>query len=376
MNKKVRTIDELKDSRIMFEKNPPAFGYFLILICLVFLTLAIGWSIKTPKNYIIQAPGTVTGETGNYVMCSYTGEITNCNLKEGMIVEEGDVLFNVKSTDYNVQAEQLELSKKSYETIIEKNELLVKSIKDDTNYFNDSDSKEVMYYSAFESYKSQIRQNTLDTSTYAAYGYSDEQIEAELSKNEGKISQIYYDSIASAKKAIEDAKLQIESIDAQLTAIGTGKDEYAVKATASGTLHLLADYKDGMVVQTTQTVASITPENSANVIEAYVSTADMARMHNGDKVQIVIDGLAQNVYGCISGEVRQIDSNLTAQETKEGNVSKVFKVLIDMDTNYVVSKTGDKVDIVNGMTATSRIIYDKVTYFNYALEKMGIKIRK
>ena len=277
---------------------------------------------------------------------------------------------------YNVQAEQLELSKKSYETIIDKNELLVKSIKDDTNYFDDSNPEEVMYYSAYESYKSQIRQNTLDTSTYAAYGYSDEQIESELSKNEGKISQIYYDTIASANKAIEEAKLQIESINAQLTAIGTGKDEYAVKATASGILHLLADYKDGMVVQTTQTVASITPANSKSVIEAYVSTADMARMHNGDKVQIVIDGLAQNVYGCISGEVRQIDSNLTTQETKDGNVSKVFKVLIDMDANYVVSKSGDKVDIVNGMTATSRITYDKVTYFNYALEKMGIKIRK
>jgi len=371
-----KSIYELKDSQIMFDKNPPAFGYLIIIVSLLFVVTAVVWSIRTPKNYIIQASGTVIGETGNYVMCSYTGEITNCNLKEGMLVEEGDVLFTVKSTDYNVQAEQLELSKKSYETIIDKNELLVKSIKDDINYFDDSNPEEVMYYSAYESYKSQIRQNTLDTSTYAAYGYSDEQIESELSKNEGKISQIYYDTIASANKAIEEAKLQIESINAQLTAIGTGKDEYAVKATASGILHLLADYKDGMVVQTTQTVASITPANSKSVIEAYVSTADMARMHNGDKVQIVIDGLAQNVYGCISGEVRQIDSNLTTQETKDGNVSKVFKVLIDMDANYVVSKSGDKVDIVNGMTATSRITYDKVTYFNYALEKMGIKIRK
>lgn len=376
MNKKIKTIDELKDSQIMFDKNPPAFGYFLILICMIFVSLAIVWSIKTPKNYIIQASGTVTGETGNYVMCKYTGEITDCNLKEGMLVEEGDVLFNVKSTDYNVQAEQLELSKKSYETIIEKNELLVKSIKDDVNYFSDGDSEDVLYYSAFESYKSQVKQNSLDTTTYSAYGFSDEQIEFELNKNEGKISQLYYDTIASAKKAIEDAKLQIESIDSQLSAIGTGKDEYAVKANASGTIHLLSDYKDGMVVQTTQTVASITPANSTSIIESYVSTSDMARMHVGDKVQVVIDGLAQNVYGCITGKVKQIDSNVTTQQSEDGETAKVFKVTIAMDNNYVVSKTGEKVDIVNGMTATSRIIYDKVTYFNYALEKLGIKVRK
>lgn len=376
MNKKIKTIDELKDSQIMFDKNPPAFGYFLILICIIFLTLAIVWSVKTPKNYIIQASGTVTGEAGNYVMCSYTGEITDCNLKEGMLVEEGDILFKVKSTDYNVQAEQLELSRKSYETVIEKNELLVKSIKDDVNYFSDADSEDVLYYSAFESYKSQVKQNSVDTTTYSAYGYSDEQIEFELNKNEGKISQLYYDSIASAKKAIEEAELQIESIDSQLSAIGTGKDEYVVKATASGTIHLLADYKDGMVVQTTQTVASITPANSTSIIESYVSTSDMARMHKGDKVQVVIDGLAQNVYGCITGKVKQIDSNVTTQQSENGEAARVFKVTIAMDNNYVVSKTGDKVDIVNGMTATSRITYDKVTYFNYALEKLGIKVRK
>ncbi len=376
MSSNVKTINELRDSRIMFDKNPPEFGFFLIIISLIFVSSAIVWSMKTPKNYIIQAQGTVIGETGNYVMCTYTGEITDCNLKEGMLVEEGDTLFKVKSTDYNVQAEQLELSKKSYETIIEKNELLVKSIKDDINYFSDEDPEDVLYYSSFESYKSQINQNSLDTSLYENYGYSDEQIENEINKNESKNSQIYYETIESAQKAIEDAELQIASIDSQLAAIGTGKDEYAVKATATGTIHLLADYKDGMVVQTTQTVASITPANATSVIEAYVSTADMARMHEGDNVQIVVDGLAQNVYGCIFGKVKQIDSNVTTQETKDGNVAKVFKVLITMDTNYVVSKNGEKVDVVNGMTTVSRITYDKVTYFDYALEKLGLKIRK
>ena len=55
---------------------------------------------------------------------------------------------------------------------------------------------------------------------------------------------------------------------------------------------------------------------------------------------------------------------------------QAFKVIIAMDNNYVVSKSGDKVDIVNGMTTVSRITYDKVSYFNYALEKLGIRTRK
>ena len=107
----------------------------------------------------------------------------------------------------------------------------------------------------------------MDTSVYDKYDYSDEQIEAELEKNEGKISQIYYDAIASAENTISEAKQQIEAIDAQISAIGSGQSEYTVKANATGRIHLLADYKDGMVVQTTQTVASITPANTSSVLE-------------------------------------------------------------------------------------------------------------
>lgn len=376
MNKKIKSIEELRDSRLLFDKNPPAFGYVFIIVVAVFLAVAIIWSIRTPKIYTIQAQGTVSNEDANYVMCSYTGEISDCNLKEGMIVEKGDVLFKVKSTDYDVQEEQLLLNKKSYEKKIEKYKLLVKAIKDDTNYFEQDNAEDELYYSAFESYKSQVEQNTIDTSAYAAYGYNDEQIEAEIEKNQGKISQVYYDAIKSAEASSAEATQQIEAIDAQLSAINSGKDEYTVTATASGVIHLLNNYKNGMVVQTTQSVATISPKNSESILEAYVSTADMARMKEKDTVQLVFDGLAQNVYGTITGTVKQIDSNVTVQSNNDGSTTQVFKVLISMDNNYLVSKSGDKVNVTNGMTAVARISYDKVTYFNYVLEKLGIRIRK
>lgn len=375
MTKSIKSISQLKDSQIMFDKQFPAFGYMLILIIVAFFGAAVIWSIKTPKVYTIQAQGTVTNIDSNYVMCTYTGEIDNCNMTEGGLVQEGDVLFTVKSTDYDLQEEQLIATRETYEKQIAQYELLVQSIKDDTNYFNPSNTADELYYSSYEAYKSQIAQNTLDTSTYKAYGYTDEQIENELIKNQGKISEIYYSAIQETENAISEAELQIASIDSQLSAIKSGQSAYEVKAATSGVLHLLGNYKKGMVVQTTTTIATITPENSERVIEAYVSTADMARMNANDPVQIVIDGLSQNVYGTITGAVKQIDSNVTTQQDADGATTQVFRVLINMDNDYVVSRTGDKVNIVNGMTGVARIQYDKVTYFNYVLEKLGFKVR-
>ena len=340
MSRRVKSLDEIRESRILFDKNPPAFGYILITVVAVFLIVAVVWSIKTPKVYTIQAQGTVTNDESNYVMCSYTGEILDSNMEEGALVEAGDVLFTIKSTDYDLQQTQLEDNRKSYEEQISQYSLLIKSIKDDTNYFDETKADDGLYWSLFETYKSQVEQNKADVSTYQAYGYTDEQIQA------------------------------------QLAAVTSGQDAYEVKATTSGVLHMLGNYKSGMVVQTTTTVATITPENSQRYLEAYVSTSDMARMHEGDRVQVVMDGLSQNVYGTISGSVSRIDSDVTTQEGQDGATSQAFKVMIVLDQDYVLSREGDKVGVTNGMTAAARIQYDKVTYFNYVLEKLGIKTGK
>ena len=195
MNERIVSINELKDSKLLFDQNPPKFGYIFILLITAFFAGAIIWSVNTPRIYTIQASGTVTNEDANYVMCTYTGEIDECYMEEGMIVEKGDVLFTVTSTDYDVQEEQLKESKADYEETIEQYELLVKSIKDDTNYFDESDADDELYYSMFESYKAEVEQYTLDTSSYSAYGYTQEQIAQLLETNQGKISAAYYEAI-------------------------------------------------------------------------------------------------------------------------------------------------------------------------------------
>ena len=242
------------------------------------------------------------------------------------------------------------------------------------NLFNSANGEDTLFYSTFEAYKAQVAQSDVDTTTYKAYGYSDEQIETELIKAQNKKSELYYSALQSAENAKKDIKNQIDSIEAQMSAIGSGKNEYEIKATSTGRLHLLSDYKKGMVVQAASPVAQVTPENADTIVEAYVSTSDMARLKENDEVQIEVNGLSQTVYGNIEGTVYKIDSNVTTMESENGN-TQVFKVRVLPETDYLISKNGDKVNLANGMSVEARIIYDRLTYFDYALEKMGVKYR-
>ena len=76
----MKTLDELRDSRILYEKKVPPFGYIIVLIVLALLIGVVVWSLSAPKVYVIKANGTVTNADANYVMPAYTGVIAEANM--------------------------------------------------------------------------------------------------------------------------------------------------------------------------------------------------------------------------------------------------------------------------------------------------------
>ena len=93
-----------------------------------------------------------------------------------------------------------------------------------------------------------------------------------------------------------------------------------------------------------------------------------------ENVEIAVLGLTQSVYGKMEGSVIKIDSNVTTQQTENGN-SNTFKIKVKPNSNYLISKSGEKIDLLNGMEVEARVQYDKVTYFNYVMEKLGFLVR-
>jgi thymidine phosphorylase len=133
---------------------------------------------------------------------------------------------------------------------------------------------------------SQIGQNDIDTSTYKNYGYSDAQIEAELEKSNAKISEIYYSTLRSIDEKIMQYEDEINKLKVQGNAIENGQSEYQVLANTSGIVHMMNDYKEGMVVQAASAIGSIANENDDYVVTAYLSVNDRPRVSIGDDVNI------------------------------------------------------------------------------------------
>ena len=370
--KSIKNISDLKDSRLLYEKDVPPFGYIVISMIAILLIVVTIWSIKTPKTYVIKSQGMVESTNKNYIMSAYTGEIKQMNISEGSFVEEGDVLFTVKSTDLDLQEEQISGQIDVYSENISQLKKLEQSIMDGKNYFDINKDGDRQYYNQYEAYMSQIGQNDIDTSTYKNYGYSDAQIEAELEKNNAKISEIYYSTLRSIDEKIMQYEDEINKLKVQGNAIENGQSEYQVLANTSGIVHMMNDYKEGMVVQAASAIGSIANENDDYVVTAYLSVNDRPRVSIGDDVNIEVVGLAQNNYGNLKGKLVSVDSDITSNQ--DGSQT-FFKSKIEIETPYLISSKGNKVNISNGMSVEARIKYDELSYFDYLLESLGLLMR-
>lgn len=370
MTTTIRDINELQDRRIMMEKKLPPFGYALILLTAALILFLVVWSTKNYRTYVSQSSGSVQAANKTYIMSSYSGSITELNIAEGSYVNEGDLIAHIKSTDLDMQQDSLQSQLDIYKKQKSQYEKLVKSIQDDKNYFSETDIDDQPYYYQYETYKSQVAQKAFDASPYQAAGYSDEQIKALMEQNQSEVEALYYSTLQSISASLTSVQSNIDNLQSQMDALNTGANDYYIYAPTSGVIHMDTPYKVGMVLSAGTPLATVASENSDLEVVAYVTLNDRPLLHVGDPCKIAITGLSEYSYGTLTGTVTSIDSDVTTSSS-----GSYYKMTITPDSTYVISNSGDKVDLSNGMSVTARVEYDKLTYFEYAMEALGVLFR-
>lgn len=370
MTTTIRDINELQDRRIMMEKKLPPFGYALILLTAALILFLVVWSTKNYRTYVSQSSGSVQAANKTYIMSSYSGSITELNIAEGSYVNEGDLIAHIKSTDLDMQQDSIQSQLDIYKKQKNQYEKLVKSIQDDKNYFSETDIDDQPYYYQYETYKSQVAQKAFDASPYQAAGYSDEQIKALMEQNQSEVEALYYSTLQSISASLTSVQSNIDNLQSQMDALNTGANDYYIYAPTSGVIHMDTPYKVGMVLSAGTPLATVASENSDLEVVAYVTLNDRPLLHVGDPCKIAITGLSEYSYGTLTGTVTSIDSDVTASSS-----GSYYKMTITPDSTYVISNSGDKVDLSNGMSVTARVEYDKLTYFEYAMEALGVLFR-
>ena len=135
MTMKVQSLTDLQDRRIMLDRDVPPYGYAFVILVGIFMVFLLVWSTQTNRIYVSQNTGTVQASNKTYIMSSYSGSITEMYISEGSYVNEGDLVAHIKSTDIDMQQDNLESQLKIYQTQLDQYNKLLQCVQDDTNYF-------------------------------------------------------------------------------------------------------------------------------------------------------------------------------------------------------------------------------------------------
>ena len=162
MKYKIEELKDITDSREILQSTPNGFSKYMTYIIITLLLCVLIWSLLATKEITVRASGTVKpAEEITKITSSINGNITTSNIKDGMQVNEGDILLVVDGEEYELQKKSIEESLEARTNELEGNNKLKKSIVDNVNYFSEDNSLEKPYLDKYNIYLDNMKSENM-----------------------------------------------------------------------------------------------------------------------------------------------------------------------------------------------------------------------
>lgn len=367
---KVYDLQEITDSRVLYDKNPPKFMVYIILLVVALAAGFLIWADKSIKTYVVKGQGVVTTENKVNVMSNISAAIQDVYVTEGKDVKEGEVLLTLRPEDSNLQLEQVN---KQIDYDNKRIELLTRGEKyaaKGSNGFDRNNSDEIEFYNRLLNNYSKKGEYTVDEKSLKTQGYTEDQIKQAKESQKIKLNELYYETIMSFTTEKSQLQADKSKLEAQKSALENSIGAYKITAPKTGKIHLNTPITKGMVLQAGNLLGNINNHEEGLIIDVSVPSSDRPRIKLGDEVSLAVAGLNQAEYGTVKGKVTSIDQDATVNSEK-GNI--YFNVKVKPEKTFLKDKKGEKVNLTLGMLTETRVKYEKITYMKYFLEQIGIK---
>lgn len=372
-------------------QNRPTAEMEIRFVWLVFAMLAlfVGWAWFFPLVEVSSGQGTVVPSSREQVIQSLDGGIlSSISVKEGDIVEEGQILARLDHTRSASNVE--EAAAKYYASIAAAARMRAELENAETVTFPDELSGgEFAQLRANELALFQSRRASLEESLAGLTK------DLELIRQELAIAEKLQTSGATSR--VEVIKLRREAAQTELeiarlradSRVKTGEELQKVNAEAEVQASIMRGRSDqlerlvfrapmrgivkdiavttiGGVIPPGGQLMTIVPLDDKLLVEARISPRDIAFIHPGQEALVKISAYDYAIYGGLKGEVVTISPNTMRDEVKPDLV--YYRAYIRTDEDYLANKAGKHFPIVPGMIATVDIRTGEKTVWQYLIK--------
>lgn len=135
-----------------------------------------------------------------------------------------------------------------------------------------------------------------------------------------------------------------------------------VRSPITGTVQQISTHTLGSVLQPSQGVMIIVPDNQDNIAEVNLLNKDIGFVHLGQKAMIKIDAFPYTRYGTIEGEV----INIAKDAVQHDQLGLVYPATIRLN-RQTIKNSQREYRLIPGMSLTAEIITEQRRVIDYIL---------
>lgn len=377
------------NAALQTEKHSKSF--IVILLFIILFGVFIIWAYFSPLEEVTRGQGSVIPSSREQIVQSLDpGIIREMKVKEGDIVEKDQVLLTLDDTRSSAILRESEAKVQNLEAIVSRLQSEAYSIPltFPENMESSVKERELAAYQA-------RRRAMLDTVNGLAKSKSllDKEIaivspmvkrgvmsEVELLRMQRQSADLGNQITERKNKYAADASNELVQMESELAQARENMamradpvERSQIKAPMRGIVKNIRINTVGGVVQAGQDILEIVPLDDTLIVQAYISPKDVAFIRVGQDALIKVSAYDYAIYGGLEGKVILLSPDTLQDERRPSELKlnpdqAYYRVLVETNGNYITDKSGNRLDIAPGMTATVDIKTGEKTIFQYLIK--------
>lgn len=313
------------------------------------------------------------------------GILTTLNVKEGEIVERGQVLAQLDPTRFesNVgESESLLVSSRATSArlraevtgapLVFPEEVLkyLKLVKEETALYQSRRANLQESVAGLEQALLLVQQELEMTAPLVAKGAASEvevlRLKSEANDLRNQMNDIRNQYYVNARQELSKANTDVETQQQVVRGKSDTLSRTAFKAPVRGVVKEIDVMTLGGVIPQNGKLMTIVPLDEKLLVEARISPRDIAFIRPDQEALIKITAYDYSIYGGLNGKVAMISPNTLRDEVKQDQF--YYRVYIRTDSDKLSNNTGQEFNITPGMVATVDIRTGSKTVMDYLIK--------
>ena len=381
----------VNDLNAALQKEKHHGQFWVIVLFAVFLVVFVIWAYNSPLEEVSRGQGNVIPSSREQVIQSLDpGIITEMKVKEGDVVEKGQVLLKLDDTRSSAVLRESEAKVANLEAMVARlrAEAYGTQLTFPKGISEELVKREQAAYAArrrsvieavrdLANSKASLDREISITAPMVKQGVVSE---VELLRMQRQSNDLALQMAERRNKYAEEANNQLVQSESELAQAKENMamradpvDRSLVRAPMRGIVKDIKINTVGGVVNAGQDIMTIVPLDDKLLVEAYINPRDVAFIHPGLPAVVKISAYDYAIYGGLDGKVTLISPDTMSNQARTDQLKLdpnqvYYRILVQTDGNSLKDKNGKAMPIIPGMIATVDVKTGEKTVFQYLIK--------